>query len=171
MKLYLLLHGRKMDWETHVKEVSPGLLRYFSLHCNRTVANDLVQETLLRVVKHVYSGRFDSKLGTLRMYTYGVARFVRLEFFNSKSHREIPEAEIEVPQESNTQSRDSILTLRKLMSCLSEKEREVLSHIVTQDLSLSEIAQVTDVPLGTVKSHYSRAKTKMRNFSEQGGKP
>ena len=52
--------------------------------------------------------------------------------------------------------------LPKLLGVLSDEERLTMVLCYAHDLSHSEIADVIEMPLGTVKSHLSRAKAKIR---------
>ncbi len=44
---------------------------------------------------------------------------------------------------------------------LNEKERSMVLLFYMEDKSLKEISKITDIPVNTVKSHLSRAKTHM----------
>ena len=44
-------------------------------------AEDLVQDTLVRLVRKVESVHYNKKLANLQTYAYGLARFIRLEAY------------------------------------------------------------------------------------------
>ncbi len=50
---------------------------------------------------------------------------------------------------------------------LVEREREVLVLFFLQDLSLREMASVLDIPIGTVKSRLSKARSDLRTILER----
>jgi RNA polymerase sigma-70 factor (ECF subfamily) len=52
--------------------------------------------------------------------------------------------------------------LHEALQCLNPAERWVLGLAYFRDLSHSEIASATGLPLGTVKSHVQRAQTRLR---------
>ena len=58
---------------------------------------------------------------------------------------------------------DDERTLEKLLSSLSEEHREVLSLREIDDLSYSEIAVITNLPIGTVMSRLARARSALRS--------
>ncbi|GBG07252.1 RNA polymerase [Paenibacillus agaridevorans] len=64
------------------------------------------------------------------------------------------------------------MELEPLLGILSHKAREILVLRYYQDCSLEEIAELLDIPLGTVKSrHHHALKQLRRRFEEiQGGK-
>ena len=64
--------------------------------------------------------------------------------------------------ESATMQKDDERTLDRLMSALPEEHREVLVLREIEDLGYREIAQVTNVPIGTVMSRLARARSKLR---------
>ena len=51
----------------------------FSASFTPQVASDLTQETLIRLVKKCEDGSYDSTQGSIVMFSYGIARLVRLE--------------------------------------------------------------------------------------------
>ena len=54
--------------------------------------------------------------------------------------------------------------LQSALACLDDTERSVILLSAVEGLSHGQIAQVTDLPLGTVKSTVARAKSKLREF-------
>ena len=54
------------------------------------------------------------------------------------------------------------------LDALPEEQRSVLLLVAVEDLSYAEAAKVLGVPLGTVMSRLSRARTRMRGFLETG---
>lgn len=55
------------------------------------------------------------------------------------------------------------------LSILKEAERTCITLRYMEDLSVDKIADITGMPLGTVKSHLSRGKEKLANFLKQNG--
>jgi RNA polymerase sigma-70 factor (ECF subfamily) len=66
------------------------------------------------------------------------------------------------PEEQLSTKDDEIALLRTTMRQLSPEHRVILSLFYVEDMSLAEIAEVVDAPLGTVKSrlHYARCRLK-----------
>ena len=64
--------------------------------------------------------------------------------------------------------RQSGAALRAALATLSATERWVLGLAYLRELSHSEIARCTGMPLGTVKSHVLRAQTKLRDLLSTG---
>ncbi len=64
--------------------------------------------------------------------------------------------------ESNSILRDEERTLDRLMSALSEEQREVLALREIEEMNYREIASVTNIPIGTVMSRLARARIALR---------
>jgi RNA polymerase sigma-70 factor (ECF subfamily) len=51
--------------------------------------------------------------------------------------------------------------IRRLLGALPARHREVIELVAWADLSLTEVATILDVPVGTVKSRLSRARARL----------
>jgi RNA polymerase sigma-70 factor (ECF subfamily) len=158
------------NWSQLVTELSPALYRYFSACLDRSSAEDCVQETLFRLFQKLGDGHYDSSRGNLRMYAYGIARYVKLEARKAQPHLETLEYELESipddgadPQQSLEHKR-RIQALRVAMNQLNDIQQEVLQLYIDQELTLEEIGVLLNLPSGTVKSHIYRAKEKLKEL-------
>ena len=68
--------------------------------------------------------------------------------------------------ESDPSGEEDLEALEAGLMSLPVVERNVLSLFYLQELSLAEIAGVSDVPLGTVKSRLHRARRLLRRLLE-----
>jgi RNA polymerase sigma-70 factor (ECF subfamily) len=155
----------------HLDAIYDAALR---LTHNRDDANDLVQETILR------SFRFFHHFAT---GTNCRAWLLTILYNNFRDHyrrngRERPcnSGEIEQELEAHTLLADmsfnnpeELLADRMLgrrietaLNELPEEFREALMLVDVQDLNYQEVADVLNIPLGTVKSRVSRARALMR---------
>lgn len=57
---------------------------------------------------------------------------------------------------------DNSLLVEEILKCLGENEREILILRYLKDFTLEEIAEILDVPKGTVKSRISRTMSRLR---------
>ena len=75
--------------------------------------------------------------------------------------------------ESTSVRRDEKRTLDRLLSFLPEEHREVLVLREIEEMGYREIADVTNVPIGTVMSRLARARTalKAQCMTETQGAP
>ena len=157
--------GNQLNWDKVVEDIGPRLFKYFCVRFSNEQADDLTQETLLRLVRKVEEGKFDPDKGTLKMLGFGIAHYVALESKQFYLHEPIEDwqdslsADIDVEQVTIT--KDAALKVRNQMKNLSSIEQQILSLLVDDELTLNEIALILQVPEGTIKSHVFRAKKKL----------
>lgn len=154
----------EQNWNAVVEGLGPKLFRYFRARFSHEQASDLTQETLIRLVQKARSGEFNPARGTLRMYAYGIAHFVALEALKSGVREEIAELEPDFTLEAECLERQRARLLRSALIRLEPVQTQILSFMIDEELSLTDIAQLLALPLGTVKSHVHRAKARLREI-------
>jgi len=138
-----------------------------------TDAEDAVQECYLRAFKH-----FESYRGpAMKPWLFAILRNVcRAEFARRASSptsaiEDVPESAEQAPlwHEAQETPEAQILrrwdgdTIRRLVAALAEPFRETLVLREIQNLSYREIADVAEVPVGTVMSRLARARAMLRS--------
>jgi RNA polymerase sigma-70 factor (ECF subfamily) len=127
-------------------------------------ADDLVQETLLRGLDkiHLYrSGDLRAWLFTImhNQYVNSIRRFV-------KQRETIVVEEVQLaspaPQLHNIEVRE----LESAIARLAEEQRRTVLLIGVERMKYEEVAQVCDVPVGTVRSRLNRAREELRRMTE-----
>lgn len=63
--------------------------------------------------------------------------------------------------EAEAEAEATMREIRRLLTSLPARHREVIELVAWADLSLTEVAAVLDVPVGTVKSRLSRARARL----------
>ena len=127
-------------------------------------ASDLAQEVFLRVFRKLAQYRFDASLSTwIGRIAYTIAlRFLErrrpdIEPFDdtvTPSEQADPERALEI---SDAQSLVAIA-----LATVAPVPRTIVSLYHLQGFGIDEIAEVVDLPSGTVKSHLFRARNRMR---------
>lgn len=157
-----------IDWNQEVESLGPALLRYFlAAGLSRPQASDAVQEVLIRLVQHTQDGSYDETRGTLRMYAFGIARFVKLEKRREGVGEELHGDPVEYAkdttnEEADREEREEQSLLRRCIRSLGQPEQDILLLLIDRELKLEEIGKILKMPVGTVKSHVHRAKEKLR---------
>lgn len=149
----------------------------------REDAEDLTQEVFVRVYKHLKGFHGNSSFST---WIFRIAHNICIDYFRSAKAETIsisqpksPEDQRKIELPSNDPSPEEEV-LRKeqqkfLLKCISELRPEYRSAIILRDIQhhrYEEIADILDIPLGTVKSYISRARMNLRDAARpllQGG--
>jgi RNA polymerase sigma-70 factor, ECF subfamily len=168
----------QIAWPQIVENVGPRLLRFFCLSFDRSTSADLVQETFIRAWK---KAQFQNELGSMESYLFGFARMIRLEHLRKTyQQKEVTSGEaFATPESVDLQSaqivqglvdeklKDNISHMQRAISHLNTNEQEVVSLILNDELTFSEISQILNMPVGTIKSHFHRAKEKLKSLMEK----
>jgi RNA polymerase sigma-70 factor (ECF subfamily) len=137
-------------------------------------SQDLLQETFLLVYRNRHSYRPIAKFST---WLYTIAgNLARSEYRKRKCrrmysiqlvNRDNEEYELAIPDESFSPDRHTESTLQdkyiqKALDQVPPAFREVVVLRDIQQLSYDEIAEITGLPMGTVKSRINRGRTKLQ---------
>jgi RNA polymerase sigma-70 factor, ECF subfamily len=149
----------------------PRLRRYAgALLRNRDRADDLVQQTLLRGLEkvHLYQSGTDLRawLFTLmhNQYVNSVRRWVR--------EREVITVEkVSLASPASQITHIELSDLKWAIGRLPEGQRAVLLLISLEGMRYDEVAQICNVPIGTVRSRLSRARETLRAMLDGQHRP
>lgn len=162
-----------------VQALSPGILR-FSLRMTRSEeeARDITQETFLRMIKSL--DRYDASW-SFSTWVYRIARNLCIDKARHKSRwrfrwpsrrdedTEEEDLMAELPDGADSQL-DRLLsvevgaTLEQALLKLKPNYREILVLYHFEELSYQDIAQVLQLPLGTVMNRIFRARQQLREL-------
>jgi len=142
-----------------------GLYRFaLSLARNASDAGDLVQQTFFIWAKKGHMLREEGKAKTW-LFTTLYREFLRIRRREARvtTMEELPEGGQEVTEvEADVVGKmDAALVLAALQE-VAPGFREPLTLFYLQELSYLEIAEILDVPIGTVMSRLSRGKAQLR---------
>ena len=132
------------------------------LHGDAAAADDLAQETFLLAWRKLDQFRGDARFST---WLYRIAYTCFLQAYRRKppAANDADDGEAErLP--APAYAMDLQLDLERAMRRLSAAEQAVLLHCMQMELSHEEAASVLAMPLGTVKSHASRGKAKLKTW-------
>jgi RNA polymerase sigma factor (sigma-70 family) len=130
-----------------------------------SVAQDTIQDIWVGVLRGMASLRDGARL---RAWLFGIARCTVMDRMREKyrkprlvDHEDLDEHEL---QEADVPwpSQQVLDTLEEQLTRLPMLEREVLILFYLRELSVAEVAEVSGVPIGTVKSRLFRARTLLR---------
>ena len=144
-----------------------GLCR--SLCPNRSDADDLYQETWLKVVKHISQydpdRDFEPWLTRICVNTYRsalrrLARSPLLDFSSGEDKDRVLNA-VPAPEEQD------YTPLYEAVGALPDKLRLAVALFYFQDMDLENTAQALGIPAGTVKSRLSRARAQLKEILQE----
>ena len=125
-------------------------------------ARDVAQDVWLRALRGIGRLRDGSKL---RPWLFGIARRALMDRLRQQyATRGDSDVDVEaLPAGAfSDDSRDEMTAMEDELARLPVIEREVLTLFYLREMSLAEVAEVLDVPVGTVKSRLFRARQLLR---------
>jgi RNA polymerase sigma-70 factor, ECF subfamily len=152
-----------MKFVKMVEEAVPALRRYArALTRDCDIADDLVQETLVRALRseHLFQGT------DARAWVYTILTNLNRNRLRGLSRR---------PPMSQIQEHDACdfagpelgsRDIERAMATLPEDQRSTLLLVVLEGLTYREVAEVQDVPMGTVTSRLARARAQIKIYLE-----
>ena len=131
-------------------------------------AEDAVQEIFVEIWRH--AGKFDPTIASEATYVTMIARRRLIDRYRRRS-RDLDTAPLkeelvasDAEHERWTEISDEASRARAQMQQLRPEERRVLELSINQGLSQSQIAEATNLPLGTVKTHARRGLIRLREL-------
>jgi RNA polymerase sigma-70 factor (ECF subfamily) len=167
-----------------VKRHGPGLYAYIrSLVLDKTAADDVYQETFLKVwIGLAPAGTFQPN-GNFRGWLFGIAHNAAVDYL--RRHRRSPAsldendegrpiAETIPSRERSPEDRTCIkefwpVIMKCVQECLNPDQRAAFLLVDVERFTHREAADVLGVPVGTVISRVDRSRTKLRQCLPQRG--
>jgi len=132
------------------------------LTSSQSLAEDVTQECFLALVR---GAAFDGDRGTLRTYLFGIARYLVLRRLRVSGHEAEETTEAAAPTDllGDLLEAERLELLAGAIAKLPVLQREAIVLFTFEELSLEEIAKITGVDAGTVKSRLHRARESLRS--------
>ena len=125
---------------------------------NTEDAKEVLQVVYLKIFegKAVYSGK-----SSFKTWLFSTIRFTAIDFLKKGSLYETLEHIDLVMDESEAVER---IDYKRLLMRLPNRQQQVLLLSFYHGMTLSEIAEVIDVHIGTVRTHYERGKEALKHL-------
>ena len=128
---------------------------------NSDDAREVIQIVYLKIFegKAKFGGR-----SSFKTWLFSVIRFTAIDFAKQKpsydtlDHLQLVEQE---PEDAND------INYKKLLSKLSDRQQQVLLLSFYHGMTLAEVADITDLHIGTVRTHYERGKEALRTLIQR----
>ncbi len=145
------------------------------------LANDLFQETYLKVITKMQNGRY-TDTGKFFWWLTRVAHNVIIDYYRAQKSSRIVEPTkdndlsnlnsnlvMDSNRESEMANAQVLRDVKKLMEALPEQQREVVFMRYYQELSFKEIAEITGVSINTSLGRMRYALINLRKLTHQHG--
>ena len=145
------------------------------------LANDLFQETYLKVITKMQTGRY-TDTGKFFWWLTRVAHNVIIDYYRAQKSSRIVEptkdndlsnlnsnSVMDSNRESELANEQVLRDVKKLMEALPESQREVVFMRFYQELSFKEIAEMTGVSINTSLGRMRYALMNLRKMTHQHG--
>lgn len=170
-------HHAPAAWDSLLKQHQLPLYTYVAeLLRDDTAALDVVQETFAAAVRHIATLRDDARFSS---WLFGIAHQKCVQHWRRTQRADAVFAPTDAddsvgdwPDEDAFDPRAALLRREQaeeffaLVERLPASQRSALLLHVLEDFSLEEIAAITGVPVGTVKSRLHHAKRALRQLVE-----
>lgn len=166
--------------EFYMKYRSP-LYSYFSAHATSvSLAEELLQETFLKIAQNSASFAFESKVST---WLWSIARNKMIDHWRSAQHQQETLSESLISEDgemedvaAELESAEFLLIqqaqTKAVEECLDELARNQKDAVLLRshsELTYEEIARALSLSVSAVKSLLVRAKDKLMNCLKRGG--
>ena len=148
---------------------------------DENLANDLFQETFLKAITKMQTGRYTDS-GKFFWWLTRVAHNVIIDYYRAQKSRHIVEptkdndlsnlnsnSVMDGNRESEMANAQVLRDVKKLMEALPEQQREVVFMRYYQELSFKEIAEMTGVSINTSLGRMRYALMNLRKMTHQHG--
>lgn len=148
----------------------------FGIVKNHQDADDVVQETFIRVYRALPGFRFESSFRTWlitittrqALNTLRLARLKQESLDGDEDHLEHPALRVEEGQLSTLLDQESLRLLREALPRLPKRQKEALMLRLTHDWKYDRIAQEMGTSVGSVKAHIFHAIANLTRYIRGG---
>ena len=166
------LFCKSRELKQQLELLRPRLYRLaFSWTQDHALSDDLTQDTLAKALKNGHQLREQQKLGS---WTFGILHnCYRDHFRKQKNLDNIDDFDFVDEHQPDLDFEQYSITeaVRNAVRKLPENHRQVITLVDLEGFSYADVAQILDVPTGTVMSRLCRARQslaqKLLNYSEQ----
>jgi RNA polymerase sigma-70 factor, ECF subfamily len=161
-----------MDFRSQLAVELPHLRRFArALAGDAALADDLVQDCLERALtkSHLYDPS-----RPLRAWLYAVLRNLFISGLRRDGRSTVVKtvddlADGEGAVQATQEERLSVQMIGDALDRLPAQHREVIVLVGLEEMSYRDVAEIIGVPIGTVMSRLSRARSQLRDILEQRG--
>ena len=149
------------------KYQSPVRRFFLNLTCGDSELSDLAQDTFIKAYTNIANFK---NLSSFSTWLYRIAYNVFYDYIRSrKETTDLDAREVDAANSTEQVNVGEQMDVYQSLRTLKEIERTCITLFYMEDVSIDKIAGITGCPVGTVKSHLSRAKDKLAIYLKQNG--
>ncbi len=157
--------GNRRAFDELVRRYQSPVRRFF---LNQTLgdgqlSDDLAQDTFIKAYTNIASFR---GLASFQTWLMRIAYNVFYDY--TRSHRMTEDVD-RVPEQSSQAGTALKMDIYAALALLKPDERTCITLQLIDGYDIAQIARITEMKEGTVKSHLSRGKEKMANYLKKNG--
>lgn len=164
--------GERAAFDELIERWHEPLFKYIRrLASDDDSAREIVQDVWLRVLRGIGKLRDGTRL---RPWLFGIARRALTDQLRAR-YAQPSSADIDLGDiaadvdQGGIEIEEEVQAMERQLTLLPRTEREVLTLFYLRELSLEQVAEVLDVPAGTVKSRLFRARHMLRRRIDSEG--
>lgn len=163
--------GNRRAFDTLVRRYQSPLRRFLMnlTGGDNTLSDDLAQDTFIKAWTQLATFKNKSSFET---WLFRIAYNVFYDYIRSlKESQSIEDVEREVDSLYHAYADDGSVKsdIHQALGMLNPNERACITLFYMEDRQIKEIADIMQLPEGTVKSNLSRGKEKMTTYLKQNG--
>lgn len=159
--------GKREALEALVEQYYPKIYQYIYYRVsNREMAQDLTQETFLKLVKSIRRYQPTASFST---FLYRIAHNTVIDSYRVSHPAENIDLVEDAVSESDMQDAEQRLDVASVLAKLPEEQQECMILYYYQQLTYREISVVLQIPVPTAKSRVQRGLAACRRWMEMDG--
>lgn len=161
--------GDKRGFDRLVQKYQSQVRRFFInlTHGDGDLSDDLSQETFIKAYLNLHSFKATASFST---WLLRIGYNVFYDYLRSvKPECDLEEAAMSLSQSVPEKTTAQELDLESALAQLSQNERTCITLFYMEEQKIKDIAQITGLREGTIKSHLSRAKEKLGAYLKENG--
>ena len=156
----MILSGNKDGLKNIYTEYISFIYRItYDVVMNKTVAEDVTSEFFIKLWN--IADKYKSGNGH-KTWLAKIARNMAIDHLRKNSKEFLSDETYEMSYDEYEDSVIDNITLKETLSCLKEKERQIVNMKILGELTFKEISKVLGIPMGTVTWRYQNAINKLK---------
>lgn len=134
----------------------------------RVLAEDVVQEAIVRVLKYFNNGGCEPD--NFVQFVHTTMKNIHLNSFKKKSEELLKEGtEEKIPQQETSFSTEDMITMERCLNELDERSREILLMNLYKGITTKQISETIKKPQGSILRWLNQARIAFKNCYETHG--